>query len=69
MNNKAIPKKITLNSIRLEKGLKIISIYLNNGVYKFADIIEDAYARQGRELEHILKQYKVKVGINKKTPT
>jgi hypothetical protein len=58
MYNKAIPKKITLNSIRLEKGLKIISIYLNNGVYKFADIIEDAYARQGRELERFFNELK-----------
>jgi hypothetical protein len=58
MNKKTKPKTITLNSIRLEKGLKIISIYLNNGVYKFADIIEDAYARQGAELERFFYELK-----------
>lgn len=58
MNTKDKSDIITLNSIKIEKALKIISIYINNDVYKFSDIFEDAYARQGAEIQNFFNELK-----------
>jgi hypothetical protein len=47
-----------LNPKLLEKSLKIIEIYIENGIYKFSDILEDAYARKGSELKHFFIELK-----------
>lgn len=58
MNTENKSNSLSLKSILIEKELKIISIYINNGVYKFSDIFENAYARQGKELKHFFNELK-----------
>lgn len=40
-----------LDPKRIEAGVKLISLYTKQGIYKFSDIIEDAYAKLGDKLE------------------
>jgi N12 class adenine-specific DNA methylase len=40
-----------LDPKRIEAGVKLIGLYVKQGVYKFSDIIEDAYAKMGEKVE------------------
>jgi len=58
MNTKDKSDSFSLKSIKIRRGLKIMSFYIDNGVYKFSDIFEDAYPKQGAELERFFNELK-----------
>lgn len=37
----------------IEKGAKVVTIYMKKGIYKFSDIIEDLYAKIGDEVKEM----------------
>jgi len=52
---------LTMNGIdpvKLSKGIKVIGLYMKAGVYKFSDIIEDAYAKYGQAISEIFDAMK-----------
>ncbi len=43
-----------LSAESIEKGAKLVSLYTQRGIYKFADIIDDAYARFGEQIKELI---------------
>lgn len=53
--------KMTMNGIdpdKLAKAIKVVGMYMKKGVHKFADIIEDAYAKYGDAVSEIFDALK-----------
>lgn len=51
-----------IDPIKLERAVTVIGLYIKGGVYKFSDIIEDAYARLGEEVKDIYDLLKTVYG-------
>ena len=49
----------SLNPILLEKGLKVISICIDNGITKLSDILEDVYAKDEKKFEQFFNMVKL----------
>lgn len=47
-----------LDPKKLEAGTRLISLYIKQGVYKFSDIAQDAYAKFGSKLADIMDELK-----------
>jgi DNA repair protein RadC len=47
-----------LDPKKIETGTKLIGLYIKQGVYKFSDIAQDAYARFGDKLAEIMDELK-----------
>lgn len=51
-----------IDPVKLEKGVKIIGLYIKQGVTKFSDIVEDAYDRFGDLVENMFPELKSAYG-------
>jgi predicted RNA methylase len=47
-----------LDPRRIEQGTKLIALYIKSGVYKFADILEDAYGKFGDNVRNLVDAMK-----------
>lgn len=52
-----------LSAEKIEKGDKLIGLYIKSSIYKFYDIIEDIYAKMGDSLKDIFIELKVVYSI------
>lgn len=51
-----------IDPVKLEKGVKVVSLYVKQGVTKFADIIEDAYEKFGDMVKDMYAELKSAYG-------
>ena len=49
----------SLNPLLIEKGLNVISIYIENGITKFSDILDDVYARDNNNFQQFFDMIKL----------
>jgi N12 class adenine-specific DNA methylase len=47
-----------LDPERIEKGTKLVGLYIKSGIYKFSDIVEDAYGKFGEKLRNFMSEIK-----------
>lgn len=58
---KALGKTLNSNGINseaIEKGIKLVGLYAKKGVYKFTDMIDDAYERFGDQFKDVVAGFK-----------